>query len=319
MQPEARKFLSKFQHPNSAWIILACSIFVTLVGWLASVYVMDQKAEEIFRLRVREATQAIAGRLKDCEFVLQSSVPAAKASDTRGDWENYIQNLKIEELFPGIIGLGYVSHVPAKALPGYLAAHGNPNNHPYKKNAPAYAPITFVGTAAPSREPVVGFDMYSEPVRKEALDRARRTGKLSLSSPAKLLTGSEDPNTKAGLLMYLPVFRGNKTPGTELERERQIQGYVYGVFRVRDLIAGLLGTLGYGLNVEIAEEGEGLGGAEKALFASRGVPEEGKHFVSSSSVEIGGRHWVFRFSATDDSLEGGRAWHPPSWRPAACS
>jgi PAS domain S-box-containing protein len=310
VQPDIRKLLLKFQHPHSAWIILACSIIVTLVGWQASVYVVDQKAKEIFRLRVREATQAITGRLKDCEFVLQSTIPAANGSESREEWNNYTRGLQIEELFPGIIALGYVSHVPAKQLPAYLAAHGNKNNHLYAKNARAYAPITYVGPATVSHEGVMGFDMYSEPVRREALDRSRLTGKLSLSSPAQLLTESEMPGSRAGLLMYLPVFKHGKVPATREGREKDIQGYVYGVFRMQELIAGLLGSSSFGLNVEIAELGQGGSGDESILFtsAAESPPKKEAVYSSANEVEIGGRRWVFRFSASEEALEGGRVW-----------
>lgn len=310
MRSIARKVLSKFQHPHSAWIILACSIVVTLVGMWASDYVVDQKAKEIFRLRVREATYAITSRVKDSEIVLQSTLPLVAYSAHQQHWQDHINNLHINELFPGIIALGYVTHLSPSQLPAYLAKHGNPNDYPYSKSSAAYAPITFVGPATSSSLSVVGFDMYSEPVRKEALDRARRTGKFSFTSPAHLLTPTDGAGLQDVLLTYLPIYKSDKVPATELEREREIKGYVYGIFRIKDLMAGLLKASSYGLNVEISEDGGGQHGSGSLLFSSYAAHDPGAdvEFVSVASQEIGGRQWQFRFSGTEESLAGGRAW-----------
>lgn len=81
----------------------------------------------------------------------------------------------------------------------------------------------------------IGYDMFSEPIRRIAMERARDTGLPSISERVKLVQeiGSE---VQPGILMYVPIYKKGMKTDTVEERRNTLFGYVYSPFRMYDLI-----------------------------------------------------------------------------------
>jgi PAS domain S-box-containing protein len=95
--------------------------------------------------------------------------------------------------------------------------------------------------------------MYSEPVRREALQRARDLNRAAMTGKVKLLQET-DKNIQAGFLMYLPVYKHNLPSNTLAERRSNITGWVYEPFRMDDFMTGLSVSLLSGIHVEIYDD-----------------------------------------------------------------
>lgn len=70
-----------------------------------------------------------------------------------------------------------------------------------------------------------GYDMYSEPHRREAMSRARDTALPVLTGRVTLVqddTGRHVP----GVLLYVPIYRGGEVPLTVTERRKRLSGFV---------------------------------------------------------------------------------------------
>jgi len=79
----------------------------------------------------------------------------------------------------------------------------------------------------------LGFDMYSENVRRRAMDEARRLGRPVASGKVHLLQDSESPET-AGILIYLPVFDSRADEGDAAQP--RLKGFAYTPVRVPEFI-----------------------------------------------------------------------------------
>lgn len=95
-----------------------------------------------------------------------------------------------------------------------------------------------------------GFDMFSEPVRRAAMERSRDTGRAALSGKVILVQEGED-GKQPGFLMYMPVYELGKPTDTVEERRAAILGWVYAPFRAHDFMAGLGGERSKDLKVKI--------------------------------------------------------------------
>ncbi len=83
----------------------------------------------------------------------------------------------------------------------------------------------------------LGFDSASDPERLEAMNRSRDLGRAVASGPVKLL---QDSGNQKGLLIFWPIQR-NKTPSDTLDSRREnLMGFAVGVFRIGDLMTGVL-------------------------------------------------------------------------------
>jgi CHASE1-domain containing sensor protein len=144
--------------------------------------------------------------------VLRGAVALYASSDrmTRADWRRYVSMLEIDQFLPGTQGLGYAEMVSGTERPVHESAVRS-------EGFPTYAiwpagqrdvsfPIVFLEPFDGVNRLAFGFDLYSEPVRREAMDRARDSGRPALTGRIALVqdpAGARHP----GLLLLLPVYR----------------------------------------------------------------------------------------------------------------
>jgi PAS domain S-box-containing protein len=171
-----------------------------------------------FELRVQEIAGALRNRILDYEQVLKGAVALFHASQRveRSEWATYVRALDLQASYPGIRAIGYVQ-----------LDHGR-------------APVTYVEPADALNARAIGFDLYSDPARRAAMQQARDTGEPVLSAPVQLLRDRDEPQ-RTGAVMFLPVYRGGATPAAMQERRTRLVGFVYGSFRVRDLVERTVG------------------------------------------------------------------------------
>ena len=73
----------------------------------------------------------------------------------------------------------------------------------------------------------LGFDMGTNPAYREALDKARDSGKLVATTRISLSTG---PKQEYGVLMIAPVYETSTVPETVSQRRADLVGFAVGVF-----------------------------------------------------------------------------------------
>jgi len=84
-----------------------------------------------------------------------------------------------------------------------------------------------------SDRPAQGFDVSSEPVRREAQSKARDTGEIAATGPIHLINDSPEQRS---VLLFAPVYGVGTLPATLERRRREIRGYATGAFRLSDLV-----------------------------------------------------------------------------------
>jgi signal transduction histidine kinase/DNA-binding response OmpR family regulator/HPt (histidine-containing phosphotransfer) domain-containing protein len=103
------------------------------------------------------------------------------------------------------------------------------------KDRPDYFPVLY---AEPSEGnlPVVGFDLGSEPVRRAALEEARRTGLPAATPPVTLIQGG---SREMGVLIFHPIYGGVQPPGAAASHPaagRPLRGFALAVVRLGSLL-----------------------------------------------------------------------------------
>ena len=69
-----------------------------------------------------------------------------------------------------------------------------------------YTSILYLEPFSWRNQRAFGYDMYSEPVRRAAMAKARDQDRAVISGKVRLKQETEE-DVQAGLLMFLPVFR----------------------------------------------------------------------------------------------------------------
>ena len=114
----------------------------------------------------------------------------------------------------------------------------------------SYAVVSYVVPTARNRN-VIGFDSYSDPTRKFALDMAFATGGLVATDAIELV---QDSGKRTGVLLVLPVYKNSIKPASKNRHSDQLTGYVVGLLRTDDILQEALSATEYdGINVRLID------------------------------------------------------------------
>lgn len=176
------------------------------------------------------------------------------------------------------------------------------------QDRPEYVAVGFIEPYK-GNENALGFDVYSDKLRREAIDRARDTGEIAITARIKLV---QERGDQYGALAFMPLYRKDLPHNTLEERRSNILGYLVAVFRGGDIVSTAIKdsdrpNLSYKLIDETAPV------TEQLLFASSSQ-EELKPFVlqekglfgrdlslvNSLTMNVGGRLWRLEVVPTQD-------------------
>jgi CHASE1-domain containing sensor protein len=287
-----------------AWIVLLASLLITFNAWYFARSETTKRAQARFDFRVKTIEMGIYERLQAYEFLLRGGSGLFATSDevTREDWRTYVTKLQINQYYPGIQGVGFSKHI----LTSEKAAHirqirgeGFPQ-YTIKPDGerPEYTSIIFLEPFDWRNQRAFGYDMFSEPTRKEAMIRARDTGIAALSGKVTLVQETVK-DIQAGFLIYLAVYRKGEPQETPEQRRKALMGYVYSPFRMNDFMKGILVEKDGYVRLQIFDGNKPL--KESLLYRSDTAEEphnypEGRHFATNQSVlEYAGHRWLLSF------------------------
>jgi two-component sensor histidine kinase/CHASE1-domain containing sensor protein len=287
---------------RASWVVLAASVLITAAAWYVSARSVDARVHGQFVARAEQIELAIHDRMGRNETVLRSGVGLFRGSQgvSREEWRSFVAALELQRRFPGIQGLGYA----LRLAPGEVAAHeaavraeGFPDYtvHPVTPARDEYSSIVYLEPFDERNQRAFGFDMTTEPLRREAMAAARDTGEPALSGRVTLVQETTT-DIQHGFLMYAPYYDPALRTGSVEERRLALRGFVYSPFRVRDLMRGILGGID-DIHYQIFD-GDRVDPAalliDGAWAFARPAPPPGE-LERVSVIEIGGRRWTLRY------------------------
>lgn len=281
---------------------------VTVWMWRVASQQGYEVARQEFEFESKQARLSIQRRMAAYEQVLRGGVGLFAAIDSvgRNDWHAYVKALDVDTQYPGIQGVGFAQRI----LPDELAAHtlairsqGFPQ---YSVRPPGerseYGVIVYLEPFDWRNQRAFGYDVFSEPVRHEAMVRARDTGKAAATGRITLVQETAQ-GVQHGFLMSLPVYKKNVPLGNVEQRRAALVGYVYAPFRMNNLMEGILGprAIPY-VRLRIADgEKEAAGNAMYDSEAPmNGISSAAAHmpvFDLAEPLVVGGRTWLLHFSS----------------------
>ena len=261
------------------------------------------------RLRFDNAVQrtadAVGERIQTHVDVLRAGAGlfAADREVSREEFRRFVERIEVQRRYPGAMGVGFTARVgpsEREAFADSLRRQGVPDFRVKPEGErEVYQPVTYIEPRDERNLSALGFDMWSEPVRREAMERARDTGLPAATRRVTLVTETEG-RKQAGFLIYVPVYRGGDVPADAGARREALRGFVYSPFRADDLLAGLFGTMPLTL-CDIAVY-DGAGASPEDLMhrsdVARGTPAPESYaprFTAEKTLDVGGRPWRVRF------------------------
>ena len=139
----------------------------------------------------------------------------------------------------------------------------------------------------------LGFDMLSEPKRRAAMQIAAATGLPSATAPITLIQDVNQGNPP-GLLIYVPVYRGDEKIMNAAARDAALEGYVYSPIKVSDFVDAVnLSPLKRNANIRLFDETES---PRQMIYGSD--LSDAERLTASHRVGVANRYWSVELSTT---------------------
>ena len=143
-------------------------------------------------------------------------------------------------------------------------------------------------------KPALGFDLASQPTRKEALEKSRDTGRMVGTSRIRLI---QEKGDQFGFLVFMPVYRKGAAVDSIKSRRAALLGFVLGVFRIGDMAEkSLAGLKESGLDIALYDVSAPK--AEQFLYrrpnGKQGQPPRPfTGHLYSKVLDVAGHRWLF--------------------------
>ncbi len=283
---------------GTGWLIAAALLLATaaLAGLVQEK--ARQQAEQRFLYRAEQEKAKILFRLTSHVQVLRGATALFAASDevTRSEWHDYVRQLRLEQTLPGIQGTG----VALMVAPHDKAAHEQrirSEGFPDYAISPAgeraqYSAIVYLEPFTERNRKAFGYDMFSEPVRRQAMERARDSGEPALSGRVTLVQ-EEREDAQPGFLIYVPIYRNGQPTATVAQRRAALIGFAYSPFRAYDLLHNVITADNKDVELELFDT---VRSPDHQLFDSHPGPARvHSQHQAELSIDFAGRQWLAHF------------------------
>lgn len=191
-----------------------------------------------FQQQMRVIANATEARLELYEGILRggAGISIVKQHMTQTDWQAYFKPYNFAKQYPEIDGIGFERYVTAAELPTFLQqVQAEEPGFAIKPggNRDIYVPNTYLAkTTSPVQS--TGFDGYTDPVRRDAMLTAARSGLPAMSGRVSI---KNDPDV---FLIYLPVYTTDTPPSTPEQRMTALYGFVSLSVNVNKFVTSLM-------------------------------------------------------------------------------
>ena len=255
------------------------------------------------RLKLEAETAALATRLEreasENVAYLRAAGALFSIADTvsQTEFATLIADMSGEHDARGALGMGWAQWIERRgdAFVDIAATADDPIATRQVEIRPTPrpgVPLAVISLIEPLNEinyPALGFDMYSEPVRRAAMNRALSEGRPVASGKVHLIQDWGN-GTEGGVLIYLPVF-ARKGPGDAIHGP--LKGFVYAPIRASEFLATAIKDMPNSFGRVALYDGSR---SPRNLLTETQADDPDKEGVATK-FEFAGRKWILVIEA----------------------
>lgn len=287
--------------PIVAFIAVAL-ISMTMAGFA---YFATQEAARIkFEATADDALNRIESRIDLHLSLLRSTqalFDARNGEISRSEFKAFFSALDVDSNFAGLRGIGYLRLAKAgdeSAVERDLLRDRGVPHAVYPDTVQSWrTPVVLFEPLDPANESTIGYDMFTEPARREAIEKAMADDAQHASGLVQLGQGAGAAQTFTGFLVFVRLNVETAPDGINASRS-STSGFLYAAFRARDLFQTALSrTPLLPVNTEVYD---GKVDADNLLFQSETPPVAsfGDRLLVTRKIVVAGRPWTVLFRPT---------------------
>ncbi|MCF8356962.1 MAG: CHASE domain-containing protein [Melioribacteraceae bacterium] len=276
-------------------LVLAAFLIITYFNWDFADTSRKNELQLYFEHRAEDVYEHIEHRVIGYKQILKGTLGLFNANGgvNRAEFRSFFKSQDIDETYPGIQGVGFSLIIPPDQIKKHITAihkEGFPGYKLWPEGIrETYTTIIYLEPFNDRNLRAFGYDMFSEPVRRKAMEAARDSNEAVITGRVDLVqeTGSE---TQAGFLIYLPVYKKGAPHATLLDRRKNIIGWVYSPFRMGDFMEGIFGERSEDLEIEIYY-GKNLSDETKMYSTKTQNTIANYPFTIEKAIDFDGHEW----------------------------
>ena len=262
-------------------------------------------ARDKFKVKTDEIKKRIQEHLYAEENLLRGGAGLFNSFGkvNRNQWKEYVTALQLDHNHPELQGLGYSIWLTPKEINPLIKKIKGEGFKDFQikpeGNRDSYDAIIYIEPFNWRNKRVFGYDLYSEKIRRTALDQAILKGGAEITNKITLLQETEI-DKQNGIIMFFPIFLKNTPTDTFEHRKASISGFVHCPIRMNDFVRAILNKNSEDIAFEISDNTSSL--TDKTLFnktiAEKIIlpPNFKANFNSIEKVDIFyGHEWTFSF------------------------
>jgi PAS domain S-box-containing protein len=281
-----------WQSGRLAWALLVVVLAATAAGALVSERHERTLARLAFERRAEVAQSDLLERLALYEGALRAGAALFTASRDveRAEWRNFAATIDVVSHYEGARGIALSEYVRADELPDLIARERAAGRPRFALTPPGarddYYIIRFIEPEELYPQ-AIGFDLGSEPTRREALEAARASGHPTISGKVLLRKGD---GTTPGFVFVFPLYR-----------DGGFAGVVHMPLAFEEFLPSALGDRLRELSLTIYDEAPG---EQSVLFGTHTPRESDDSQRLVSTLRVYGRRWILAFAAAGAISDG---------------
>lgn len=283
------------------WLVLIVSFVASVWVW-RGVTTHDSDRDRIqFNSSVSEFQNRLAAVSNGHDALLRGCAALFGASTevTSQEWDSFIDSLQVQRFYPGVYAIGFAQFITGDDLlqtgtETVVIESSSLKISPAGKRE-KYLPVVMVSPQNTQIDKVLGYDLLSDPVRRQAVEEALKTGNSAISSRINLMENTATAETKTGFLRVFPVFRRLNSED-QASATRRLFGMVISPVCLVEYVSSVLGTYKDEIGVQLYDNASET--AETLVCDSTGLGIGScrrSRFVATSTVDICGRFLHARF------------------------
>lgn len=222
------RWLVRFPRAAPLTILLAIGLITAF-----SVVAIEAGEDQRDRAIMREVAKSVAAELERRGNIAAAYLRAGSALFSAAEevklplFRRFASELQLDADNRGSEGIGWAEIVRSDRLAEFEEAMRAERGDLYSVRREAgatgelAAPVSFLKPETARNLAVIGYDFYSDPVRREAMDAAARLGRPTATGKLELL--SHSGAGADGFLIFMPVFE-------ETEAGRSLKGFMFSPF-----------------------------------------------------------------------------------------
>lgn len=281
-----------------AYLALPLAIFIAgVISSLLIFLILQRSEDQKQRLRLNNeadvATVAVRQRIDAAIALLRggSGLFVGNLEVTPDEFRVFMRQVDIEANYQGMLGVGFSRRIGAQsnvaAFEAEMRVAGKagftvwPERSPYERHA-----IVFQEPDSAQNRLAIGYDMFSDEVRREAMQRASVSGEPAATARVTLVQ-EIDPSKQPGFIIVVPVY-GRPVGGNSLLARGSLRGFIYTPLRAVDFLGPAIPQYASrSINVSVFD---GEIDSDKLMFET--APSDPfAELRATRTVDVAGRRW----------------------------